>query len=61
MGATVITGKRAAAFHKTDGELVYVLFERTYEKNVYPQPRSSDARRNSADASSARPAPRTVC
>ncbi|TDN59049.1 hypothetical protein [Paraburkholderia sp. BL10I2N1] len=36
MGATVITGKRAAAFHKADGELAYVLFERTYEKNVVP-------------------------
>jgi hypothetical protein len=36
MGATVITGKRASAFHKADGELVYVLFERTYEKNVTP-------------------------
>lgn len=37
MGATVLTGKAAAAFRRPDtGEILYVLFERTYEKNCYP-------------------------
>ncbi|MCX4150004.1 MULTISPECIES: hypothetical protein [Paraburkholderia] len=36
MGATVTTGKCAAAFRSNEGELFYVLFERHYEKNVYP-------------------------
>ena len=36
MGATVITGKRAAAFKAPAGDIIYVLFEETYEKNCYP-------------------------
>lgn len=36
MGATVTTGKCAAAFRSNEGELFYVLFERHYEKNCYP-------------------------
>jgi hypothetical protein len=36
MGSTVLTGKRAGAFQKADGEWIYALFERTYEKNSYP-------------------------
>jgi hypothetical protein len=36
MGATVTTGKCAAAFHSNEGELIYVLFERSYEKNCHP-------------------------
>ena len=36
MGATVLTGKRAAAFRGANGDLTYALFERTYEKNCYP-------------------------
>jgi hypothetical protein len=36
MGATVTTGKLAAAFARNDGQIVYVLFEKTYEKNCYP-------------------------
>lgn len=36
MGSTVLTGKRAGAFQKADGEWIYALFERTYEKNCYP-------------------------
>lgn len=36
MGATVITGKCAAAFRSNEGEVLYILFARTYEKNVYP-------------------------
>lgn len=36
MGATVTTGKTAAAFVKKDGTVVYVLFEKTYEKNCHP-------------------------
>jgi hypothetical protein len=36
MGATVTTGKCAAAFRSNEGELLYVLFERHYEKNCYP-------------------------
>lgn len=36
MGATVITGKSASAYRAADGEVVYVLFEQTYEKNCYP-------------------------
>ena len=37
MGYTVSTGKLAAAFVRGDGEIVYVLFEKTHESNVYPQ------------------------
>lgn len=36
MGATVTTNKRAGAFRKPDGTVIYVLFEETYEKNCYP-------------------------
>lgn len=37
MGATISTGKQAFAFTATDsGETIYVLYEQTYEKNVYP-------------------------
>ncbi|KGC70881.1 hypothetical protein DP57_6335 [Burkholderia pseudomallei] len=36
MGATVTTGKCAAAFRSSEGELLYILFERHYEKNCYP-------------------------
>lgn len=36
MGATVLTGKRAAAFQTVDGDWMFALFERTYEKNCYP-------------------------
>lgn len=35
MGATVTTGKLAAAFKAASG-IVYVLFEETYEKNCHP-------------------------
>lgn len=37
MGATVVTSKTVAAFrHPTTGEVIYIPFESTYEKNVYP-------------------------
>jgi hypothetical protein len=36
MGSTVLTGKRAGAFQRANGEWVFVMFERTYEKNCYP-------------------------
>ena len=36
MSATVTTGKLAAAFRTAAGKVVYALFEKTYEKNVYP-------------------------
>ncbi|XUW93281.1 hypothetical protein OH764_34710 (plasmid) [Burkholderia sp. M6-3] len=36
MGATVLTGKKAAAFQTADGDWMFALFERTYEKNCYP-------------------------
>lgn len=37
MGATVTTGKRAAAFRTHFGNTsIYVLFEQTYEKNCHP-------------------------
>ncbi|WP_157660036.1 hypothetical protein [Burkholderia ubonensis] len=36
MGATVTTGKCAAAFRSSEGDLLYILFERHYEKNCYP-------------------------
>lgn len=35
MGATVTCNKRIAAFHH-NGEIVYILFEETYEKNCHP-------------------------
>jgi hypothetical protein len=36
MGATVTTGRRASAFRSPSGSIVYVLFEKTYEKNCFP-------------------------
>lgn len=36
MGATVTTGKKASAYITKTGERIYVLYESTYEKNVYP-------------------------
>ncbi|MBN3754267.1 hypothetical protein G3N95_15045 [Paraburkholderia sp. Tr-20389] len=36
MGSTVLTGKQAAAFQTADGEWMFALFERTYEKNCHP-------------------------
>ncbi len=42
MSATIITGKLAAATKALDGKTYYVLFEQTYEKNVYPHTPSWD-------------------
>lgn len=37
MGATVVTGKTVAAFRNPKtGEVIYLLFEQTYEKNCFP-------------------------
>lgn len=36
MGATVTTDKAAAAFKAVNGKVMYVLFEKTYEKNCHP-------------------------
>lgn len=36
MGATVTCGKQVAAFTTPRGQIGYVLFEQTYEKNCYP-------------------------
>ncbi|MBM5458708.1 hypothetical protein H8F21_14160 [Pseudomonas sp. P66] len=36
MSATVSTGKLVGAFRGPNGQLCYVMFERTYEKNCYP-------------------------
>lgn len=36
MGATVSVGKKAGVYVRQNGDIVYVLFERTYEKNCYP-------------------------
>lgn len=37
MGATVVTGKAVAAFrHPSTGEVIYVAYEETYERNVHP-------------------------
>lgn len=36
MGATVSTAKLASAYKANNGQTYYVLFEQTYEKNVYP-------------------------
>lgn len=36
MGATITTGKCAAAFVSNEGKVLYILFEQHYEKNVYP-------------------------
>lgn len=49
MGATVITNK-AAGVLVHNGETIYVLFEQTYEKNVYPHtPRWSAWRSGTID------------
>ncbi|MDR5832439.1 hypothetical protein P9250_31820 [Caballeronia sp. LP006] len=36
MGSSILTGKRAGAMQKANGEWIYALFERGYESNVYP-------------------------
>lgn len=37
MGATVVTSKTVAAFrHPATGQVIYIPFESTYEKNCYP-------------------------
>jgi hypothetical protein len=36
MGATVTCGKNAAVMIKKNGDKVFALFEKTYEKNCYP-------------------------
>ena len=36
MGATVTTGRRVGAFTAPAGNIIYVLFEKTYEKNCSP-------------------------
>lgn len=36
MSSSILTGKRAGALQKADGEWIYALFERGYESNVYP-------------------------
>lgn len=36
MGATITTGKRASAFAAPGGQIIYCLWEKSYEKNVYP-------------------------
>jgi hypothetical protein len=36
MGATVTTNKKVAAFRRADGEIIYFLFEETFEMNVRP-------------------------
>ncbi|WP_127840976.1 hypothetical protein [Burkholderia gladioli] len=36
MGSSILTGKRAGALQKADGEWIYAAFERGYESNVYP-------------------------
>ncbi|NEX60113.1 hypothetical protein [Noviherbaspirillum galbum] len=36
MGATITCGKLASGFKRSDGTVVYVLFEQTYESNCYP-------------------------
>ncbi|MDE3022624.1 MAG: hypothetical protein KGI54_12320 [Pseudomonadota bacterium] len=36
MGSTVTVGKKAYAFKPPSGEIVYAIFENTYEKNCYP-------------------------
>lgn len=44
MGATVTTGNKVAAFRRADGEVIYVLYEETYEKNVHPHTPHWDVR-----------------
>jgi hypothetical protein len=36
MGATVTCGKLVSGFKRSDGSVVYTLFEQMYEKNCYP-------------------------
>lgn len=36
MGSSVITGKKIAAFRAESGEIGYVVFAESYEKNCYP-------------------------
>lgn len=36
MGATVTTGRTAAAFRARSGAFIYCLYEQTYEKNCHP-------------------------
>lgn len=36
MGATILVGMKAAALRRPNGQVVYFLFENTYEKNCYP-------------------------
>lgn len=36
MCSTITTGKKSAAFVRADGTVIYVLFESTYEANVFP-------------------------
>ena len=43
MSSTITCGKRATAFKTPDGRTVYVLFESTYESNVFPQHPSCSA------------------
>lgn len=45
MGATVVTSKTVAAFRNPkNGEVIYVLFEQSFEKNCYPHTPSWDCR-----------------
>ena len=37
MGATITTGKLSAALKRADGSIIYFLFEKTHESNVFPQ------------------------
>jgi len=36
LGSTVTTGKQVGAFKARDGQIIYILFEESYEKNVHP-------------------------
>lgn len=36
MSTTITTNKQAAAFRKSDGQVIYLISEQTYESNVYP-------------------------
>ncbi|NKA33290.1 hypothetical protein ACQVRY_13825 [Ralstonia pseudosolanacearum] len=36
MGATILVGMKAAALRRANGQVVYFLFEHTYEKNLHP-------------------------
>jgi len=37
MGTTITVGKLAAAFQAQGGQVVYALYEKTYESNVFPR------------------------